>query len=397
MKTFILSLFFLLTAGYLCSKPVAQTQAPWEAASYEPNQNFPWSDSTDWYKQNLRTALRRVIPWTPENDQVDRVMRLAADGPESFAELIQILSAHRVKTLADFSEELLGRIDGKRKQLSRLEEEILRLDKQDIPLDDQRERVSLLLAQIDHERQEVRASRLTPEEAAVLLHFYQRISSEENLLITAHPISYEHTLVARQFATVIQLPPIQLRTHGQHHPPVPFHFDSDGPDWRAVLAPFWHLGLQYEWLQIWSQLVNQTAGAERYRHLEGFEFRFLHELRRFALDGENLFRAKELLLAFLANHNSSVKGIARYGVEPQDWPDSAKRSLGYGIVLLNQMRNREELRRAFSAGEFPRRFSGISSKQWKKVHETFRAAGNMPDRETCIGRLISLFLRPAKH
>jgi len=337
-----------------------------------------------------------VLPYDEKSDQLDRLVRLAFSRPLRRAELRQVLEAHRVSDLTHFADELLGRIDGSRQQLSKLEEEFLRTKDGKIPDDEKREMISSLLAQINSRREEARAKRLTPLEAAVVLHFYQGLDVQSNRLLQAKPIYYQNTLTARRFAQIIQLPPIELRTHGRDLPLVKFDPEVDSPRWHSVLEPFWKLGLRGEWMQIWSQLVNQTAGAERYRHLEGFEFRFLHELRRFALAGAgqpHLFLAKEILEAYLANYNSTVKGLDVYGEEAAVWPESAKKSLAYTLLLLSQMRNRAEIERLFSIGYLPKRFPENGSRQLRKALVTFRTASKNPDREGCVAQLTAIFKR----
>ena len=336
-------------------------------------------------ERDLESAFRRLIP-PAKKDPLHRLMRAIQQGQSSTQEVNQILEAHRLQTLETYFLELRGRIDAKRLGVSRSREELLQIQRSRMMSTEEKNQRSIqLLMEITSQEREARYEKITPNQLAALLAFYKDLDPILNRLIEPKPIFYINTTKARLAAEVTAWPVIELREHGFDLPPI--HYGPrESEKWREVARTFWNNNLRFEFLEIWSQLVNQTAGHMRYRHLQGFDSRFLLELRKWALE-KDPFQARDLFVAFVSNYSSSQM-IAKNGVDLRNWPDKDKKSLAYQIVLLQNIKNRKELFDLFQSGETPKRFPESNSKIWNQALEAFATAQNHPDREKCITVLL---------
>ncbi len=335
--------------------------------------------------QELRAAFRKLMAKATK-DPVDRLMKAIDLGPAGKEEVHQILESHRLQSLETFFLELKGRIDLKRQGLSRAQEELLRVQSSKMLSEFERnQRVSQLLMEITSQGRETRSEKLSPSQLASLIHFYKEFDPVNSRLIQPKPFLYKNTTKARLAAEVTAWPVIEIREHGYDLPRVSYG-TRESSVWRSTAEAFWNRDLQLEFIQIWSQLVNQTAGHMRYRHLETFEHRFLLKLREWALKNDP-FQARDLFVAYLSNYSSSQM-IAKFGVDPKAWPKNSKESLAYKIILLKEIKNRKELIDFFTSATLPKRFSESDSIIWNQARRVFSTANQIPDREKCLEALL---------
>lgn len=336
-------------------------------------------------QNHLRSALRKLIP-RARKDPVERLLLALEQQKAGEQEVMQVLEAHRIQSIEGYFTELKGRIDGTRAVLARSQEELLKVSNSKMMSQEEKnQQTRQLMMEITEQQREARLEKLKPKELSALIKFYKSLNPELNRLIEPKPIFYNNTRKARLAAEVTAWPVIELREHGFDLSQVPYG-PSESKKWRETAQAFWDQGLKFEFLEIWAQLVNQTAGHMRYRHLEGFDFRFLFELRKWALE-KDPFRARDLFVAYVSNYSSSQM-IARNGVDLKNWSDKDKKSLAYQIILLQNIKNRKELVDLFESGQAPKRFPESNSKTWNQAMASFATAKKYPDRETCITALV---------
>lgn len=298
---------------------------------------------------SLRSAFSRFVPDQSIDEetptQMDRLAAAIDQRGELEADIDQILEAHRINSLEALFHELNGR------------------------------------------RHEYR--KLTPTELAAVIKFYQSRDPKRNQLIRNGARLYDYTSTARSAVEVTSFPFVEIREHGHHHPQIPYT-DAMSRTWAEAFRPFKERELKWEFMELWSQMVNQSAGHVRYRHLEGFEFRFLHELRRWTISTQDYERGLQTLVAYLTSFNTS-RVVRRNGMNPAIWPKKERKGLAFALLSLSALRNDpKSLQKLFDYGDLPPSLLSISSIQLTRVILTFQQARRYNDIDVCLRQLVDL-------
>jgi hypothetical protein len=369
--------FILLTFSLLLSLPTPRTLdaaapslGPWQQVA--GNEGIPSHDPVGWYREQVFSSFRRLIPYSPNKDQLHRLMHNLELGPAGRTEVDQVLKVHRLETIGDFLNELDGRLDRKRIALNDAER--------------RQQAGEVTEAYVQAAIKNYSALRLKPQELAVLIHFYRQRDAQSNRLIMGRGLRRMDASRARRVQSVTRFPYTPLRTHGENQDLIPWSEELQ-KNWRDIYQTFEALGLELVFLEIWSQLINQNTGNKRFRHIETFEERFLLSLRELAITQNRPFEAQKLMVAYLSNH-ASAQMLDRYGENPYLWrPEIQKKmkgSLAEFLAYLNQTPDRHVLASIFRSGDLPRSWPQPQSIQAQRALSLFQLASRSTSVQDCL-------------
>jgi hypothetical protein len=338
---------------------------------------------------DLWTAFRKIIPLDRQgNDPLARLREAHAIGDEGRTELDQVLKDYRATSLKGFLQELDGRLDRRRLAMTDAERRF--------------HFGSASISEVSSILDDYSRDRLTVQELAAVIQFYQDRDPKVNTLIQRQGLRRADAETARLALGVTKFPFTPAREHNEDQPLVPYT-ENMRQSWIKTFSAFYDRGLRYEFSQLWSQMVNVNSGNRRFRHIEGFEERFVYEVRRHALQ-EDEFRAKDLLIAYLSNHASN-KTLDRVGDRPDSWtPEQTKEIEGTMAEFLARfanIRDRASLRKFFDTGQLPPSFGNLvantKSIQLERMFRVISAAQKTKNANSCIkllGNLARKYERP---
>jgi len=375
-KRILLELLFSLFFGL--SGLLAQT--PWSALESNPSfKALQIEDPQAWYQSQLFKAFRKIIPFDEERDPLERLVRAISEGAAGRTELEQVLKDHHASSLREYLQEIDGLLNKNRTWLRDAERRF--------------EWGVASSSELEDSIFQYSRGRLTVAELAVLLHFYQSFDSRHNQLIIRSGLRRADAETARYILAVTKFPYTAVREHGENQPLLEYT-SSMKKDWRESFLLFLALDKRFEFDQIWSQMVNQNTGNKRFRHIAGFEERFIWEVRRLALSEGEEFLAQDLLISYLSNYSTN-SSLDKVGEDPSIWSEEVKKrlkgSLADFIARFAQLKNREQLNRFFESGALPSSFpENYKSIQVKRVLTVIATAKSSTDVETCMASLSKI-------
>lgn len=334
-------------------------------------ESLPAGLEAEKYLAIWETAFRKVMV---DKSDIARLKETISEDPVNPVERDHMLEVARISSLRSFMHELNGRLDGTRKALT-AEERVVQIG---------RGSPAHLAALTESYRED----RLTPEELAVVIHFYRWIDQKNANLIEENGLQKSHTETARQANEATAWPAIEIRRHEQDAPRVPYT-DAMSSQWTRIFKFFRMLQLEHSFRQLWSQLVNFEAGHLKYRHLETFEERFLLNIRRLALVENQELIARDLLLAYFSNTKSGTSLHQQLELLPDESPSDSvnSKTLGWFAFRISTMRDVASIREFFEKGVLPKHFLPVKSKLAEGVIEIFGKAHVIESQNGCATRI----------